>query len=1544
MDEHSGWVKLREMVLALPAVGEAGFEGLVTRLLSAETGSRFYLARSGDQKSGDSISTLAGVSVQTKLYTSTRISENNVEGEIRGLLAENPQVDLYFLASTSSTPTAQLKTRLERIEQETGLDIIFEVLAEIASPLGAMLAKHFAKVADFFPEIETGMLEWIREMENSERCISQLNLLAESLRRRQSFDLTLEAANNRRRKQFEEFKSSGGVPLSDLIQRESIFRELEDWWCGRQSDRIESPRGHGETAVLAGEEGTGKSWAAAAFADAVSTSKIVVTFWLDSLEWCELRSVESVVRSALGSLRHSSKTSSFVDKLWNKVRDRWDRPILIVLDGANERGASVAAEHIIADYKNSNENLRDRVKILFTTRRNEISFGAGKRIWTSSQVTEVGEFSDPEFELALENYGAGIRRSDIAESLVPLAKIPRYFHLSLQLRDSLRGIKNVTKEILLFAELESKLNAGDPQLHGIAQSLGGSPVEILASLAEHTGTLEDERYVIPIGSLAETIPAFSEARNDLIEQRVVTSSTPTQVGISKDHIVVGWALILLRIASGQEDDDIEIAWDRVMEALEPASSNDWKAASVYTALLISVIKKDEYSDAVRAILLLSSVRHHNSPPLSSEVLEFLAGDFLVSYVSMVEAMFRDHSGGGRESRLIAPLAKIWRDNTKGASELKPVLGRWLRMIYPGNAAGSKSGTDDPPEEFVPAICQEQLALSFAAISILSFRPAEEMIPHLFAFHRSTDFCFDGSESHRYTLKDVTGSFAVLLRWHYGEPFVRHLEKRATERNRSDEERKSDWWLARLLRLATLPESIGEARDIIQRSGSTQEHYRLLKAYLNEGGDRNPLGHGVLDSVPLRDSFEKFSYEEVAELRQKLAAGVKVIASSTDFPNAWQLKETEGLLPFSARYDHDGFHEAVAHLWRAALGMTDPEGLIMSIDDWIPGRPSVELVAEILAAAPRIFGQRQEIAALRLTFLVALFGSGDQQIEWFEQALQLVPNRVDGTIVSLLPIGQQLSLLGNDRLGHHAHARIDELLSAEEELSSSAKAELRHWLVIFHHTKPSAESKFSHLALANRFSGDSELALGLLRCGLPTVDRDSYVETLRHPLFKNTQIGFQAWHWLHAFPDGWPAFDVEEILEHASLTVAGMIFAKTDDCIGLERWGELLFQQITLLLEEEARLESDVQFEIDSEGRFAGTGPVYPPDGSEKQFARDSNAWGVDRESKTPTPSEDEFQEHFDRYRAGEQAKRSDIQKELRNFNGRPELLEWAKRQPEKFSEHAVSFFDKVEKLDLPSHPTWEFVVLFDSVKLAYLYASPKDAVERFFRSSDDADVLSRNGGNWACHAIWDRNLDEVSEVRNLREKWVFDATNDETLLWLACGAIRHGNEASLSELAVPMLSSQLARERGLGITLTALLCSEGATARMKEIADQDVSFWMREHAQWAFDFCETESAVQSHLERVSSAASVSEAARLLGMIAPSLTPISLARSARLDFRDGENARKIQALLEAFWHNYRSSSKSSTNIEMGRRKLREYCRGQKLKDGETSRMAPWWKID
>lgn len=1539
------WTDLRNLLLSLKATGESGFEGLMARLLGLETESRFVLARGGDQRSGDALSIEAGVSVQTKLYKETRIKENNIEGEIRGLIAEIPQVDLYFLVSTSADSTAQIESRLDRIERETGLDIVFETFSEEASPVGALLVTHFESIRDHFPDVGDGLDDWIAEARDSPSCQMQLALLRRSLQRRRTFDKVSRAADEVRARRIQAFCLEGGNTPNDSIHRLQIAEKLKEWWEKAPADNIDFFGGSGGVAVLIGEEGTGKSWAAASFAEEVSKSKSAAVFWLNSLDWSTMDSVDGVLHAAARSVAGVDADDGFAEKVVKKIKSRWDRPTLIVLDGANERGALRAAERIIGDYKNHADTLLRNVKLLFTTRASDV-LPVSSRIWAKTRKIKVAEFSDQEFEDALEKYAEGASSGDVPDSLLPLAKIPRYFHLSLKLRDRFKGLSRVTKEILLFAELESKLERGDPQLSEVINKFGGSPGEILADLAKRAGVMEEDRFLVKCGMISMEMPAFLEAREDLIEQRVIVSSRPTEIGISKNHIIIGWAVVLLELAIQTESEEIELVWDRLLHALEPASSNDWKAEAIYTALLICTMDSARHPLATRTVLLLAWIRHHNSPSLTDENLRFFAEDNLVSYTRMVEVMFRDHPGGGTETKLIAPLARIWRDELQNVSELEGIIKRWLLLTYPGGKEGSKSGDEKPPSHYSPAETEEQLALSFAAISILSFRPTQNMLPCLVDFYRSTNYCYEGVKPSRYPVKSVSGTFALLLRWHYGENFIGYLTENFVGPNTPGDEKEQILWLARLLRLAELPPSIGDAKDIIQRSGSTLGHYENLLEYLRGNGGSNVLGYGVLDGVPLRDSFEQLDAVEVSALMDQLRSDVDQIASTPNFPCAQDFVQVTGALPFAARYDAAGYHAVVNRLWKAALLQNDPEGLIISIDDWVPGIPDPDLVPKILHAASKLFEKNKAHAAIRLTLLVLLHGSEEQQIEWFDIAQRLETNRTAETLVRLVSVGELLSLLGSNGLKNHAELKVQELLSSEEELSPGETRELQHWMGVRRHIEPTGKIKgIDHLELIDRFPGDKGMALDLLQIGLRGIEEKAFIETMRHASFKCSQVGFTVKYWIRAFPPGkWPKFDTSMILENASLSLAGVIFSASKDTIGLDRWGEAIFEQVARLIEIEGIDESQIRYEFDSSGRFAGTGPFDLPGGSEKQFARSSNAWGVDREMNRPMPTPAELQEHFQSYLAKVEAERDGLSHEFRNFNARPELILWAKQNPERFIEHAIPLFDKADSAGVTSEMTLALAPFFSSLKLAFLHASPREAILRFFQSPDGSQVFNKHGGNWAFDAIWDTEFDEIAECNELRMKWITESRDDEALLWAVCGAVRHGNEDRIKAFAQEMLESELARERALGVSLTAFLCPEGATEAMVEIAKCDKSFWIREHATWAFEVCETECAVRSTLEQAAKSTAVSDTVRLVGLIAPSLSPMTLAAFKKIRMNFSESLPETVALVDNLLRRYQNSSRSSSRVEIGRRILSEYCRGEKLKDGETSRMSPWWVLD
>lgn len=60
-------------------------------------------------------------------------------------------------------------------------------------------------------------------------------------------------------------------------------------------------------------------------------------------------------------------------------------------------------------------------------------------------------------------------------------------------------------------------------------------------------------------------------------------------------------------------------------------------------------------------------------------------------------------------------------------------------------------------------------------------------------------------------------------------------------------------------------------------------------------------------------------------------------------------------------------------------------------------------------------------------------------------------------------------------------------------------------------------------------------------------------------------------------------------------------------------------------------------------------------------------------------------------------------------------------------------------------------------------------------------------------------------------------------------------------------------------------------------------------------------------------------------------------------RLAKQTKRNRAAIGLFWAHWGNSSSNRENISLAGRKLREYCRGERLQDGVSSRMAPWWEV-
>jgi hypothetical protein len=119
---------------------------------------------------------------------------------------------------------------------------------------------------------------------------------------------------------------------------------------------------------------------------------------------------------------------------------------------------------------------------------------------------------------------------------------------------------------------------------------------------------------------------------------------------------------------------------------------------------------------------------------------------------------------------------------------------------------------------------------------------------------------------------------------------------------------------------------------------------------------------------------------------------------------------------------------------------------------------------------------------------------------------------------------------------------------------------------------------------------------------------------------------------------------------------------------------------------------------------------------------------------------------------------------------------------------------------------------------------------------------------------------------------------------------------------------------------------------------------MREHARWAFDVCATEAVCRDRYREILETGSFSDVIAGLAELRPALSAMSIAWRDTSDNRAllRQQTPRNRAAVRLYWSHWDSCSSNRQNIKLGGRKLRKYCRGERMKEGVSGRMAPWWR--
>lgn len=1549
----TSWAALHDAFRRIPATGVNGFEGFVANLFEAETGDRYYVAATGDQPSGDARDEAGGVALQTKAYFgTTRFNKNEAIAQLYRAIHALPELEVYVLAATKDS--AQLKDELAWAAREFAVDVLLLHLGPHLTQLNALAVSHWDIVKKFISGLDNSSDVWANEQSASIEVKSELAKLRNRLNgtgTRTAFQrLSHDSLCQRVAVPGTGDDGFNPIDLGQAVLRHELVSKLQTWW------HSSTP----ENAVLVGDEGMGKTWVAAAFANNLSKRQATIVLWLDSASWRLATSVIEVLERALKTVVMDDQVSQYR----RRILHRWSGTVLIVLDGANESNAWQAARRVLKHYFLHLKAFRGRVRLLFTGRPfSPLSVGHGD-FWRNSRQIHLQPFSLAELDEGLRRFAPEITAATIPAETREFIRIPLYFRIFLRYRHRLASLHHLDKRVLLWIEIQEKFGnplGPDPQFAAIRRATEADLSEVLAELAQSLSFPVNGEPTVPMAEIHRCIPGFRDVRDDLQAKKIIIGNDLTFARWSLDHAIVALGLLLQREAQRHASKSLDALHDLLRAKLEPLPSTDDKARALHVAVLLSFIHPA--GRTVRASLLTLWLPQRNADLCEDELSFFVAEDF-EAYVVAVEWLFRKFLRGDFETTLIAPLCRKWAQCGVADKPLVDVLERWLRLVFPGDASGSKNRDTAPPPDFPVAASEPQLRLSYAAISVMSFRPEVSLLPALLDCYRSHAFCYQDSggpgEKFRVLVKDAYDHLGILLRWHLDErEWIDAFAEFAGRFEADGEDMRKIRNFARNLRVASLPVVLGVAEDIyVRRSDGAKNSVDYLRLVLNgeEGPPLNYLSFEGFARDAVRRDLPALTDSEGQRLVQFAQEFVRQHPLKIPVHNTFEQQIFVHLLPWVARYSPAAYGRLIVDYALLGVGAKNPAEVFLELDGIIPVHESgSEIVAAIFERMPALLDLETLSGFIgEMTEAILLHGNAEQIRQWTEW-LAIKPHPRGGSHVSWLPLPTAFRNYAPVEFftvaRENAASAIDALhRDPSDELSVHSA---RHWLHLACYAPRETESAEWAFSMLNRLPPNRELEWPVVYFLVTIPDVEVLRRTLRDERvrrFLQTEVGGLLVLRLINNPQS-EKLEPSEI-DRLPLSAAGLIHWRCDDAEGLGRWGRRL-SIAALAFVKAAPPQTTIVHRshrnADADGLMHGFGVDIPSGGYSRSHFRGSSAWGVDRHSESAAATEEEVDRLFEEFHHDLDRLREWAGSELAGFNASPALSRWVELEPAAFARFAETFFTQLETAGIKTFEAMGTVAW--CIAVAMVKSDPRRAltIVENWQADWSFRVVTLGGLCTAVVArIWSSECDAAPGIAQLRRELCDRALTDEEIFVQVLSASRGGSRTEIIAIAKERLASSRARDRALATTLLAFIDQDGEVRDLLQpTTDGDESYWVRDQAEWALEASAIEASCRMrYLSLLQPQQSLERLATGLAELRPALTP--LARAWRFDvekvagWKPGTD--RISTYLELFWYHWECHSESHRDVKIAGRKLKDYCRGEKLKDGVSSRMTPWWSLD
>ncbi|PTY08270.1 hypothetical protein DB347_01415 [Opitutaceae bacterium EW11] len=1543
-----------------PATGADGFEGFSAALLRAITGRSFIVSAGGSQPTADAVDLDGYTCIQSKRYRpTTALNLNDIVGNIYTALEAAPNLEVYVLTVTRDA--AQLRQRTADVETNTGLDVVVLDAGDGVSPLGALVVTYWAALRQYLPRLNTTWDAWAKTVSSTPDVQAKAKLATSEIvdgLRTQAWLRTRSAGFLAQRftpsATIPALNTSQRVDLRQAVERPGLQKQLTDWW-----DQTQRPN-----AVLEAEEGYGKTWAVAAFGLALATGNVPV-LWLESSVWSGCRSIEMILREALKT--HLPEGDPRLERFVRKALRLWSRPLLVVLDGVNEYECLESAQRLLSHYSDHAVHFAKHIRFLFTTRPLSLRRAWVQSVWRTCQPVSLTPFDDQEFNAALKQFAPDVTLESLPASVLPVARIPRYFHLCLRLLTRLRGLGQVTKPLLLFLDLLDKIECADQGTRHLYGNCLTDAEAILAYLARGAQSHLTSGWQVNRQHIAQCFPQLSPTLVELAEGKVLVERRPDSVVINSQHVVLGFALHLLHVGENSSATGIPQMAEELARELEPNREQDLRAEALYLALLLTCFRPSpevQRERRLRTALLVLWWNNQNAMH-DGDRLDFWGREDVHAYTGALETVFERFHSAPTEEALVSPIARQWRDQAGAKPELQSILERWLAVVYPSTCEEESDAERDERRLFPAVRSSPQLRLSAVALSILSLRPDEQMLPALARGARSMRFCSQKSrtgreKNTRVPLKDLKEVLSILICWGYGERIVLSLKALAEQTSDASllDGLRTLGWAARTFELPSILqiEIKQPAWSWPDRSPPTMlAGFRQWIAGLPASEPRWP-DHFEIGRLAVRSDLDSLRNDEAVRIADYLLTLGRQKADEPAAAGRAELESYPHLVTWLARTRPDLVPQVYAACWRHLLSSQNPNAIIVVPSALLTATDAADLVAKIdddLALSEK--AQEADAYSIALTTAVLLSADENTWIRWFEHLGRFPGLHYEAW--QIIPPAWVLQKVATDPFRAEIRKRYEEAMRQVEAPSQISLFWLRLVATCGEANPNLAQWANEQLRSLDSTDARAELFLRVVAASgdagvLETFLKDDQLK--RHLRVPHLARVFGAF--LAQPSDRKLQITYREVAGQLPLNLARgflLMASGEDDLLDYARAVAATALARAAKPSEQPPFGFVSEFSVDDVGDVVGWGMDRDgPHNSRALHCGGSELWGVDRGSASDIVQMLDTNRDPDAAVASlnsELKRQNERQAQLPDafvvsFKGAESLAVWSRCAADEYLAFCIKFFDYLAadrghlfELGAFAHALLRPLCAIDLARACCLHRGffTRDVVRVYRTGALDAFVAD----------LWQKDLDGVAGIAAVRRTTVADCRTDLELLWVVLAAMQGETLAKLEQMVVDTwLKSEWGKERALAVTALGFTGRVAWRETLRTIQADDPSTWVRGQAAWATEvldqslfsraiwdeICTQPVADRANLELLS--------ARFIRL--HDTLPPAAHFWPRPEWRNS-GANVADGLFLAFWTRWEHSDRGKGEADIGSRRLKDFCRGIELRRDHATRMAPWW---